>query len=286
MVRAQSEAPLPAELTEARKAITDQANAYSAAYNRGDAAALAELFSEDAEWVDDEGQTTTGRVGIGKLLEVAMSGSKGRTLVLEVESVRPVTADVLLEKGTSTLREADGGKATAGYTAVHVKKDGKWSISQFTEREALFPVHAEAHLRELGWLVGDWVDQSEGIEVKTKVEWTAHRTFLTRSFSVTREGVPEHEGTEVIGWDPVLSKVRSWTFYADGGFSEKVWTQDGPRWLIQCKTTLPDGRQGSAQDTLTWAEDGKCTWSSASRQIDGALQPNIGPVEIIRTKGN
>lgn len=282
--QAQAEASKPRELTAEEKVVADQANAYIAAYNKGDAKTITTFFAEDAEWVDDEGQTTAGQANIGKMLAAALSGSKGRKLDINVDSVRPVTADVLLEKGTIIVTEADGRNAVSSYTAVHAKKDGKWLISQFTETGAPSIANAETHLRELEWLVGDWVDRSEGIEMKTKVAWTTNRTFLTRSFSVMREGAAAHDGTEVIGWDPTLGKVRSWVFEADGSFSENVWTQDGTRWLIQSKTTLPDGGLGSAQHTLTWKADGKFTWSSANRQLDGELRPNIDPIEIIRAK--
>ncbi len=283
-IHAQTDADKPRELTAEQKIIADQANTYIAAYNKGDAKTLTAFFAEDAEWVDDEGQTTAGRANIGKMLAAALSGSKGRKLDINVESVRPVTADVLLEKGRTIVTEADGRNAVSSYTAVHVKKEGKWLISQFTETGAPFLANAEAHLSELEWLLGDWVDRSEGVEVKTKVSWTTNRTFLTRSFSVMREGVAAHDGTEVLGWDPTLAKVRSWVFEADGSFSENVWTQDGKRWLIQSKTTLPDGGLGSAQHTLTWVADGKFTWSSANRQLDGELRPDIDPIEIIRAK--
>jgi hypothetical protein len=63
-----------------------------------------------------------------------------------------------------------------------------------------------------------------------------------------------------------------------------VWTQDGPRWLIQSRTVLPDGGQGTEEQTLTFVEPGKFTWSSASRQVDGEALPNIDKITVARSK--
>ena len=78
--------------------------------------------------------------------------------------------------------------------------------------------------------------------------------------------------------------VETWVFESDGSFSENTWTQDGRRWLIQAKVTLPDGTLASAQHTLSWKDKDKYTWTSANRERDGELLPNIGPIEIVRGK--
>jgi uncharacterized protein (TIGR02246 family) len=282
--RGQAEARKSRELTADERAIADKANAYVAAYNKGDAKALAALFAEDAEWIDENGGVLTGRPAIEAALKAALAGSKGRKVDIDVESVRTLTPDVLLEKGTTTVTEANGRNAVNSYTAVHVKKGNDWLISQLTETGAPLTGTGALRLRELEWMVGSWVDKTEGIEVKTKVDWTPNHTFLTRSFSVKREGSDPHSGTEVIGFDPVAGKVRSWVFESDGSFAENTWTADGTRWLITAKVTLPDGRQATAQHTVTVVDRNKYTWVSANRQIDGELLPNIGPVEIVRAK--
>ena len=283
-VRAEDAAEKPRELTAEEKVIADKANAYVAAHNKGDAKALAAFFAEDAEWVDEDGAVLKGRAQIEAALKAALAGSKGRKLDLEVESARALTPDVLVEMGTSTVTEADGKNAVNSYTAVHVKKGNDWLISQLTETGASLAGSGALKLRELEWLVGSWVDKSPGVEVKARVDWTASHTFLTRSFSVHRDGSESHSGTEIIGFDPALGKVRSWVFESDGTIAENVWTQDGPRWLIQAKATLPDGRKATAQHTLTSVNKDKHTWSSANREVDGELLPNIDPIEIVRAR--
>jgi hypothetical protein len=200
-----------------------------------------------------------------------------------VESARPVTPEVLLETGVSTLVENDGTTTSGGYSAVHVNKDGHWLVAQLTETGV--PSGGAANeLHALAWLVGSWVEKSPGVEVRENVEWTANRKFLTRSYTLKRADAELAQGTEVIGWDPAMGKVRSWAFDSDGGFSESTWTRDGNRWIILVKATVPDGRQASAQHTLTYMDGDRHTWSSANRQIAGELLPNIDPIEIVRSK--
>jgi len=281
---ADPEPPTERKLTADEKAVADQANAYEAAYNKGDAKALAAHFAEDAEWIDSEGHVISGRAAIEKALKDSFARQKGRRLDLRVESVRVLSPDVLAEKGTSAIEAPNASSVVNSYTAVRVKRDGRWLVSQITETGAPLAGNARENLRALEWLVGVWEDRSEGVKVHTTVQWARSGNFLTRTFKVAREGADESEGTEVIGWDAKVGRIRSWVFDSAGGFSENTWMQDGRRWLIQAHATLPDGRESTALHTLTYLSDDKCTWSSASREIDGELLPNIDPVEMSRMK--
>lgn len=271
-------------LSPDQSAIADQANAFMAAYNKGDARALTAMFAEDAEWVDDGGNVLAGRAAIADHFKSVFLKGKGRTIDIDVESVRPLTGDVMLEKGTSTVVEPGGRTAVASYTAVHVKQGDTWLISQFTETGSPLAGNAARQLRELDWLVGHWKDNEEGVEATSTIERALNDNFLTWTYSVAGPQGSQSSGTQVIGWDPTIGKIRSWVFDADGGFSEKVWTQDGARWLLQTRAVLPDGGQGSEEQTLTLIDKDTFTWSSASRQVDGEALPNIGAVKVVRSK--
>ncbi|PTY01528.1 hypothetical protein DB346_12305 [Verrucomicrobia bacterium LW23] len=271
------------KLTPEETAAAETVNAYIAAYNKGDAKALGALFAEDAEWVDEEGGVIRGRAEIEKTLAATFASTKGRTVDINVESVRPLTPDVLSETGTVVLTDADGSVHTSSYTAVHVKKEGKWLIAQVTETGAPFVSTGTAQLKALEWMVGEWKDGTPGIEVLSTVTWTKNESFLARSISVKKEGL-EIEGTEIIGWDPIAGKIRSWRFDSDGSFSESTWTRDGDRWLVQSRGVNADGLATVSQSTLTFVSKDKYTWSAANRQVGDDLMPNIDPVEINRTK--
>ncbi len=271
-------------LTPEETAVAAKANALIEAFNKGDAAGIASQFAPDAEWIDDDGQVMSGKDAIQKNMTKMLAEHKGRKLDLDVESVRPITPDVVVEKGTSTVEEPDGTTTVSSYTATRVKKDGDWLITQLTETGAPLAGNAEHHLQELAWLIGTWDDNSPDAEVHVVAKWTAQHAFITRTFASKLGGDASFEGTEVIGWDPVAGKIRSWVFDSDGGFSENFWNHEGHRWLIRCSATLADGRQSSADHTLTFINKDKHTWSSSNRQVDGELMPNIDPIEIVRSK--
>ena len=70
----------------------------------------------------------------------------------------------------------------------------------------------ETPLRDLDWLIGDWIDKGENTTIKTKCRRTRGGHFLTRTFSIETEGKVVLEGTQVIAWDPIFQTIRSWMF--------------------------------------------------------------------------
>lgn len=281
-------APAPAaaaavspELAAAR----ETAAAYVAAYNKADAKALAALFSEDADWITNEGETTSGRAAIEALLGSVFASSKGRTIAIEIAAARKITDDVFSVRGEATVTDADGESAVNEFTAVHVKRDGKWTITEFTEMDDESAPSGAEELKGLEWFAGSWKSGDEGGGMKSTVEWTPSGNFLTRTFSIAEtEDSEAREGTEIIGWDAEQEIIRSWVFESDGSFTERTWTPDGDRWLLLSRTVLPDGEVGSEEITVSKVDDDKITWSVASRSLGGETLPNIGPVTIVREK--
>lgn len=204
---------------------------------------------------------------------------------VSADSVRKLTAEVLSAKGTLVVTDRDGANDVSSFTAVYVQNGGKWLISQYTETGAPFADSAGSHLQDLGELVGSWKVEAEGTTIRNTLEWAAGGNFLNRTFNVTTpDGDNDREGTEVIGWDAGESRIRSWVFESDGSFSERFWTQDGNRFLIKSRTTLPDGVTGSEDLTLTIVDKDKATWSTASRVVDGEALPNLPAVTSVREK--
>ena len=62
------------------QAIRATANAYTKAFNAGDAKALGSLWTEDAEYTDEEGRTSLGGSN-RKRLRVALQTTSGATLL-------------------------------------------------------------------------------------------------------------------------------------------------------------------------------------------------------------
>lgn len=141
-----------------------------------------------------------------------------------------------------------------------------------------------APLEQLDWMVGRWIDQGDASVVTTSCAWSKNRKFLSRSFTITIEGEPTLEGTQVIGWDPIRQQIRSWTFDSEGGFGEGRWLQDGNRWLVKTSFTLATGERASAINVITYVDADTFQWQSTNRELAGEIQPNIPEITVVRQK--
>ena len=115
------------------QSITELDRDYEAAYNRTDANAVAAFYTNDAEYVDEEGTVVSGRDAIEKLLVEEFNTNPGAKLQLNVESVRVLSPDVLVEKGIATITEHVSRQGTSRYIAVYTKQAAEWKISQLTQ---------------------------------------------------------------------------------------------------------------------------------------------------------
>jgi uncharacterized protein (TIGR02246 family) len=264
-------------------AITKQIADYVKAYNAGDAKALAQYFTDDAEYTDENGQLTQSRSDIEQLLTDTFAENKGAKLDMQADAVRPLGTDVFQERGETTVTSPDGQKRSSSYAAIYGKKNGKWLITSMIEYPMADPTPSE-HLSQLAWMVGSWKDRGGENSVETKTDWARGNNFLTRNFKVSQGDDVLLEGWQIIGWDPIQKRIRSWIFDSDGGYGQGTWTRDGNRWLVKETRVSADGTESSAEQTLTYVDPDHCTFESANRTLDGDPQPNIAKVDIQRVK--
>jgi hypothetical protein len=208
-------------------------------------------------------------------------------LTINLDSVRALSPEVVLEKGSTTVTAKNGDSSGAQYAAIYVKKDGKWKISQLIETPLADPSPHD-QLSELGWLIGDWeeADKSDDLTVRSQYIWAKGGNFITRNIEVKRAGETTMEGWQVIGWDAIEHCIRSWTFDDEGGVSEGRWTREGDRWLLRETGVTPDGSRTAADNTFVKVTNDKFSWESNNRTLDGDPQPGIPRIEINRVKGN
>ncbi len=268
--------------------IRETVQSYIQAFNRGDAKAIAAHWSEDGVYVSRaSGERVSGRKAIEAEFAALFTDSKGTRVQVAVESIRLVGPNVAIEDGTARVVHPQGLPSESSDMAVHVKRDGKWQLDSI--RETALPTSARSqyeYLKELEWMIGEWVDQSEESTVRTTCQWTANKNFITRSFKVSIKDRVELAGTQVIGWDPTAGQIRSWMFDSDGGFGEGTWTREGNRWIVKASRVIPDGTKGSAINILTYIDEKTLTLQSIGREIDGELLPNIEEVTVVRKNSN
>lgn len=265
-------------------AIRPRVEAYVAAYNQHDAQALADLWADNAVYLNrDTGEPIEGRDAIREMFAGMFDSGEASQLSVTIQSVRSITDDVAIEDGTATLTSADGEATSSTYTAIHVKKDGEWYLNSVRETDVPTPPAKEhGALDDLAWLIGDWVDDSADATVRTTWTWAKNEHFITGPFTVSVGDDVELEGTQVIGWDAADGHFRSWVFDTEGGFSEGVWQRVGNEWIVQSISTLADGSRGSATNIYKLVDENTFTFGSVDRELDGESQPDVDEVPVRR----
>ncbi len=264
-------------------AVRKAVEAYVAAFNQGDAKALAAMWSPEAAYTSPlNGQQVIGRAEIEKQFAAIFAEAKGVKLQATTEAVQFVSPNVAVEQGTATVIRSDEEPEESEYTAVYVKRDGQWLLDRVTEDDVPVVRSNYEHLKDLEWMIGTWVDEDDQDRVETACQWTKNQNFITRSFTVSVLDRIEMAGMQIIGWDPAAEQVRSWVFDSDGGFGEGVWSKKGDAWHIQTIGTLPDGTKASSVNIITYVDDDTFTLQSVNRVAGGELLPNIDEVVVVR----
>jgi hypothetical protein len=199
-----------------------------------------------------------------------------------VSSIRFVTPDVAIEDGVATVVADDEPPMQTHYSAVHVKLSGKWLLDSVRESAEAPAASPAEHLAELEWLVGEWVDEDETSTIHSIVHWTPNRAFLVQSYTVFVEDQASMQGTQVIGWDSVQKKIRSWAFDSEGGFAEGKWEATPDGWTVRSQSTLADGRSGSATNFYRPIDKNHFGWKSADRKLGEESLPDVDEVVVAR----
>jgi uncharacterized protein (TIGR02246 family) len=268
-----------------KDAIAKNAEGFIEAFHKGDAAAVAAFWTEDGDYTDTQGQHFKGRKEIEKAFRAYFSENKGLKLRIDSAALRFVTPEVAIEDGKTEVMDADAGAATqARYTAVHVKKDGKWYLSSV--RDSVFvPRTNYEHLQQMEWLIGEWHDEVEGPEVSHMTfSWSENQGFIVNTYSATGKHLFHHSGMEWIGWDPSAKRFRSWTFDSMGGFGEGSWSRDGNKWVIKSTAVLQDGRKLAATNIVTRIDADTISWQGKDRTLDGKPHRDMKEVKMKRVK--
>lgn len=141
------------------------------------------------------------------------------------------------------------------------------------------------YLKIFEWLVGDWKDDSDDVNITYKYEWDENKNFLKQHFSVILgEDEVDLHGIQVFGWDPIKKQIRSWIFDSDGGFGESFWSKVNGKWYATTTYVLPDGTKASAVHVFKKINDSAYSFSSESRELGGEMLPDAGPFTIVRQK--
>jgi uncharacterized protein (TIGR02246 family) len=262
-----------------------RAQEFIAAFEKGDAKAVAAFWTQNADYVDQTGREFKGRAAIEKMYEKLFAGSKGMKLNIIVTSARLVGTDVAMEDGITEVTPAGGGlPSSARFSAVLVKKDGEWYFESVRDSIPHPPSNAE-HFDELEWLLGEWTgDAEKGESARASYAWAENRNFIVSQFATTVDGVPVVGGTQWIAWDAVDKQIRSYSFYSGGGIGEALWIKNGESWALTVNAKTSTGKKISATNIVTKVDNDHMTWQVTKLTVDGDAVPDPKLVKLKRAK--
>src|SRR5262249_46982171 len=161
------------------KAVRETLQAFVKTYNARDAQALAGMFADDGAVIDSGGEATRGRQALAEMYANAFQDLPNVKLDGIVESLRTLTPDVVQVEGRARLAGGTGDAAQfTRFSTLVVRRDGRWRIAEIRD----YPAPAEditpaERLKELEWMVGEWVDETEGAKVGAKIRWADNKSF-------------------------------------------------------------------------------------------------------------
>lgn len=267
----------PADQEAVRAAVKD----FIKTFEKGDAKALAALFTKEGEYIANDGATLRGRAAMEDGYAQFFKKNPNMKLEVTVDSIRFVSQNnAILEGAARSYKTGNEGEPTLSrISALYVHEKGKWLLALLRE----WPDEGTT-LADVDWLIGTWESKSDAAVVRTTYEWEGGKNFIRATFTIKQKDAEPLSGTQLIGRDPRTGQLHSWLFESDGGFGEADWTRDGKTWTLDATGVEPDGDNVTATNLLTPLGKDSFTWQSINRTVNDEDVADIPPVKVTRVK--
>ncbi|WP_146408635.1 YybH family protein [Allorhodopirellula heiligendammensis] len=267
-------------------AIQAQSDAFAEAFNRHDASAVAALWTDHAEFIDDSGTVYAGREAIEEAYAQYFAEHSDVQIQFVIDSLRQLGDNVAIEDGRAIVSPPPAGDAgVSKYTAVHTKVDGKWRMASVRDTWVEATV-APQSVADLEFLIGDWVAEEHGVQMHSVCRWIADRHFVARTYTTTHLDGSKTSGMQLIGWNPIAERMQSWMFSPDGGHAIGVWSATPAGWVAETIGTTGDGTPTTSLNRLSKLDDNAYVWQSIQRTAGGVALPDTDEVVIKRTSSD
>jgi uncharacterized protein (TIGR02246 family) len=240
------------------------------------------LWAENGEYIDETGQAFAGRDAIERVYAQFFAENPNAQIRINIDSLRLLSQDAAIEDGHAFVSVASAGPpSSSAYTAVHVKRDGKWLMATVRDLPSGTSL-ARQNAADLQWLVGTWVAEEHGARTESVCGWVADKRFLERKHTTTRADGTKTSGVQLIGWNPQGGYVQSWNFTSDGGHAIGIWTPIDGGWQAKVYGTTGDGMATAAVNVLRRLDDNAYVWQSVQRSLGDSALPDTDEVVIRR----
>jgi uncharacterized protein (TIGR02246 family) len=263
-------------------AVRASSQAFAAAFNKKDAKALAAQWTEDGDFVDDAGTRLVGRSAIEKSYADYFVANPQAQVRVVIDSIRLLSDSAAIEDGRAFVDPPATGPAGYGkYTAVHVKVDGKWLMSTVRDTR-VETLSGYEKVADLEWLIGTWTAEQQGAKTISVCRWVANKSFVERTYTVTKPDQTSTSGLQVIGFNPEQGHLQSWNFSSDGGHAIGEWSPRENGWSTEMRGVTGDGTTTIAVNRLEKLDDNAYVWQSMRRSAGGKPLPDTDEVVFKR----
>jgi len=255
------------------------------AFDGRDAAAVAACWTDDGEFVHNDGEPIRGRAGIKNGYAEFFKTFAGKPkLEIQSNSVRFPSSDMALAETTLRLRGADGAIIASGrQETVLVREAGRWKVAAVREWD--HDLSEDVSLNDLEWLIGTWrASGDDGRTATLSYERDDRNAFIRGRYVIEKGGKTVETGTEIIGKDNAAGVIRSWFFESDGSFGSAVWSRDGKSWSLDLHAVRMQGSQLTAAITYLPIDAASFTWRAANQMLDGVKVADSPPIKVVKQK--
>ena len=235
---------------------------------------------------DEAGRQFKGRKAIEDEYAAFFKAHPGAQIEVTIRSIDFPAPNVAVEEGAGTVVFKNGEpQSSSNYTAVHTLDGGKWLMATVKESTRDVPMKPD-RLQPIAWLIGKWQAKADGVTVDSDFQSIADKSYIQRKYSVHKNGEVVSSGTQIIGWNPRLQRICSWSFDSSGGNGNGVWTPTPDGWRIDSTGVLADGTPTSSRDMLIRVpgENDVFGCASTNRQAGGAAIPDVPEIVLDRVK--
>jgi uncharacterized protein (TIGR02246 family) len=264
--------------SEAREAIRKAGEDFIKAFNKGDAKAVADHWTEEGEFDGSDGEELHGRAEILKDYTEFFKKYPGAKIEITSGTLKLLGKSTATEVGRLKLTLPGKGATESGFIIIHIRDGDDWKFGQVREWgvEPSTPT-----IKDLEWLVGDWSASHDGTEVT--INYTKNGPYLISKYTSKRGDKVVSSGQQILVQHPTQG-LRSWMFDQSRTINESTWSHDGNHWVIESTGTLPDGSELTSKNLLIPVSKDSFTWQSTERKHGDVELHNTQPLKVTRVK--
>ena len=150
------------------------------AFNDRDAAAIAANWTDEGEYIRNDGDPVRGRADIQKGYAEFFKTLKGKpTVEVQTDNLRFTSADTAVSEVTLRLKNEQGQVIASSWrNTLLVREDGQWQVALVQEWDR--DNYLDDSLKDLEWLIGTWRMDTKERDVTTTYERPSVSTACAR----------------------------------------------------------------------------------------------------------